>query len=162
MPIFRKLVREVSKAVFAIRANNQADADKVFDNFMNRDDDEKYDEYRDFMNAQCTEDISDLMRFENEEDYNRFAPVAADFWLESPNLKKKVPDPVYDLYLVDYNINEPHVWLGITIDKVADIIKEKNEKYILHSDPYINVECYKQAAMNNSTVIAYRMEKREE
>ena len=164
MPIYRKLVREVSKAVIAVKADTKEEANKLLEDFLSNSDERyysKHDEYRDFMNSQCNEDVIDLLTFENEDDYNRYASTEADFWLgDEP---KKDEEPKYDLYFVIDEDNVRNVWHDITLSEVIIHINSYNKIYILNPNTaYISFSCYEDAKKRGTNVVAYKLTKRKE
>ena len=160
MPIFRKLVKEVSKAIFAIEAKTQKEADEKFEKFLSGEDDEnKYYEYRDFMNSQCNEEVTDLMTFQNEDDYNRYAPSGADFWLKVE--EKKDEEPKYDLYFI-FDKGLRKVWHDINLAEMITHITAYNSKYILNPSGALDIsyQCYINARDHGTNPVAYRLTER--
>ena len=159
MPIFRKVVTETSQVIFDIKADTKAEADEAFERkFRDPDMEGDYDEYRDIMNSQCNETITNLISWENDEEYARTGLKAPDFYIEV----KKPKEPKYDVYFKFDDKIKGHIvkaYLDCHLNLVIEKLTEFNKDYILK--PTIpNGEAIKNSMDHGTKLIYYVCERR--
>lgn len=159
MPIFRKVVTETSQVIFDIKADTKAEADEAFERkFRDPDMEGDYDEYRDIMNGQCNETITNLTSWENDELYARTDLKAPDFFIEA----RKPEEPKYDVYFKFNDKIKGHIvkaYLDCHLSLVLEKLTEFNKDYILK--PVLPTgEAIKKSMDHGTKLIYYMCERR--
>lgn len=127
--IFRKLLKRQSSVIVAIEADNDKEADKIFEEWYNNDDNiESTSE----LLAEREKDSKEWMiPFPNWEELNRSGVACADFIIKKPDY-----EPRYDLYFfINYGqVDERKLsYTGITMKTVVQELDYYNSMFKLKS-----------------------------
>lgn len=146
---------EKSEALFKVKADSVKNGINAVEKFIN--DDETHDDYRDFMNSTCSDNIVLVAQYENEDEFNRHINEY-DFYTEA----EKIEEDKYDLYFsIEDNPNHKicKVWEGISLFDVSQHILDYKDYHIKPSVP--SMEVFKRSINNGNRLLYYKLFRRD-
>jgi hypothetical protein len=157
MAIFKKRIYRNSYIDVAIEADNQKEAQSIYDDWL--DDECACDDYFDAFEENMKQNEVWLPdTYSNVDEYNRSESMA-DFLIAKP----KVADPLYDLYFCfeeDPNHTKRKIWSNIPMVEVVNHISEANENYILKPSAPRSYETIENARERGVTIMVFELYRR--
>jgi len=161
MAIYRKKITRSAAATIAIEADSKEEANLIYGDWLDEDNDENYEELSQMLNERSTDSDEWLVGFSNVEAYNR-APGLDDFVIFKEDTKKD-HEPKYDIWLRydDHDNRFTCYGKNCTMAHVINNLRLLNDLYYIKQSCYVpDLEEIRSARHRGVQVLIYDLERR--